>query len=238
MIKKLLKEIIDFALPPVCVCCDNTLLHNSLEQNTLEQNTTFVCSGCLSKLKKVDEMHNIWGDRVHKVNFSGKALSLFWFIEDTEIQHILHALKYSGMKSIGRMFGKIIGNEIQKRYPGSYNYAVPVPLHKSKLRERTFNQSYYICRGISESLSIHPLEKCLKRSRYTKTQTKLSINEREENVRNAFKLNDKYKETVKGKNIILIDDVITTGSTILECARVLKISGCGEITICSIALAE
>jgi ComF family protein len=232
MIKKLLKEIIDFVLPPVCVCCDNTLEHS------LEQNTNFVCNRCLSKLKKVDEKHNIWGDRVHKTSFNGKALSLYWFIEDTEIQHILHALKYGGMKSIGRVFGKIIGNEIQRRYPNRYDYAVPVPLHKSKFRERTYNQSDYICRGISESLNIQTLEKCLKRSRYTKTQTKLSINEREENVRNAFEVNDKYKETIKGKNIILVDDVITTGSTILECSRVFKISGSGEVTICSIALAE
>lgn len=228
MFKNILNSFLGFILPPVCVCCDNPL----------EPNKRYVCGECLSRLKKVDEAHNIWGDRVHKVNFSGNALSLYWFIEGTEIQHILHALKYSRMKSIGNVFGKIIGEEITRRFPDSYDYAVPVPLHKAKLRERTYNQSTYICRGISESLNVQPLEKCLKRVRYTKTQTKLSINEREENVRGAFELNDKHKETVKGKNIILVDDVITTGSTILECARVLKENGCGNITICSIALAE
>ena len=228
MFKNIFNSIFDFVLPPVCVCCDSPL----------EPNKRFVCGNCLYKLRKVDENHNIWGDRVHKVNYEGNALSLYWFIEGTEIQHILHALKYSRMKSIGNVFGKIIGEEITRRFPCGYDYAVPVPLHKSKLRERTYNQSDYICRGIGESLNIKPLEKCLKRTRYTKTQTKLSINEREENVRNAFVLNPKFSDSIKGKNIILVDDVITTGSTILECARVLKNGGCGEVTVCSIALAE
>lgn len=220
--------IINFVLPNICICCNQPL----------EKNSDFVCTNCLLKLKKVDESHNIWGDRVHKVNFEGNAFSLYWFVEGTEIQHLLHALKYSRMKSIGTLFGKILGEEIRKRYPGSYDFAVPVPLHRSRHRERTYNQSSYICRGIGEALSIQPLDKCLNRTRFTRTQTKLSINEREENVRNAFELNQKFSGLIKGKNIILVDDVITTGSTILECARVLKLRGCSEITICSIALAE
>jgi ComF family protein len=221
-------SILNFVLPPLCVCCERVL----------QPGIEFVCSECLSKLKTVDRNHNIFQDRVHKVNFVGNAFSLYWFVEGTEIQHILHALKYSRMKSIGRLFGRKIGEEIQKRFPGKYEYPVPVPLHRSKQRERTYNQSDYICRGIGESLNIKPLEKCLKRTRYTKTQTKLSITEREENVKNAFKLNGKYEELIRGKNLILVDDVITTGSTILECARVLKAGGAGEVTVCSIALAE
>jgi ComF family protein len=228
MLKDFSRGILNFVLPPVCVCCGNIL----------EKNFNFVCGRCLAKLKKVDENYNIWGDRVHKVSFEGNAFSLFWFVEGTEIQYILHALKYSKMKSIGALFGKMLGEEIRKRYRGSYDFAVPVPLHKSRLRERTYNQSSYICRGISKALNIQPLEKCLKRTRYTRTQTKLSIDEREENVKNAFELNQKFSGLIKGKNIILVDDVITTGSTIIECACVLKNGGCGEITICSVALAE
>jgi ComF family protein len=220
--------IINFVLPPVCVCCNSPLPADS----------RFVCPDCISKLKAVDKKYNIFQDRVHKVKFGGNSLSLYWFEEGTDIQHILHAFKYTRMKSIGIIFGRKIGEEILSRYPEKYGYAVPVPLHKSKQRERTYNQSDYICRGIGEALSIKPLEKCLTRIRYTKTQTKLSIAEREENVRNAFAVNPKYADLIKGKNIILADDVITTGSTILECARVLKENGCNEVTVCSIALAE
>ena len=228
MIKKLLNGILDFILPPICVCCEKAL----------ELETRFVCGECMLKLKKVDYNYDIFKDRVHKVSFEGNTLSLYWFVEGTEIQHILHALKYSKMKSIGKLFGKIIGNELQQRFPDRYDYAVPVPLHRSKQRDRTYNQSDYICLGIREALNTVPLMKCLNRTRYTKTQTKLSIDQRHENVRNAFALNPKYIGTIAGKNIILVDDVITTGSTILECARVLKENGCGEVTVCSIALAE
>jgi len=228
MIKTFLKGILDFVLPPICVCCEKPL----------EQDSRFVCSECMSKLKKVDDTYDIFKDRVQKVNFEGDALSLYWFEEGTEIQHILHALKYSKMKSIGKLFGRIIGNEVQKRFTVKYDYAVPVPLHRSKQRDRTYNQSDYICLGIKEALNIEPLVKGLQRTRYTKTQTKLSIDQRHENVRNAFAINPKYRIAVTGKNIILVDDVITTGSTILECARVLKEGGCGEVTVCSIALAE
>jgi ComF family protein len=228
MIKKVFDGIVNFILPPVCVCCESVIDGAGL----------FVCPECLDKLKQIDTSYDIFKDRVHKVSFDGNALSLYWFIEGTEIQHILHALKYSKMKSIGKLFGKIIGNELQKRIPVKYDYAVPVPLHLSKLRERTYNQSDYICLGIEEALNIKSLAKCLKRTRFTKTQTKLSIDERHENVRNAFALNPKYRNTIAGKNIVLADDVITTGSTILECAKVLKENGCGEVTVCSIALAE
>ena len=227
-VKNLFNGIINFILPPVCICCDSPL----------PADVRFVCPGCVSRLKPVDKNYKIFQDRVHKVKFEGNALSLYWFEEGTEIQHILHALKYTRMKSIGKVFGKKIGEEINSRFPLNYDYAVPVPLHKSKLRERTYNQSDYICRGIAEALNIKPLEKCLSRTRYTKTQTKLSITEREENVRNAFSVNPMFSEIIKGKNLILVDDVITTGSTILECARVLKENGCGEVTVCSIALAE
>jgi len=225
---KFFNGIVNFVLPPVCVCCDSSLPADS----------RFVCPDCISKLKAVDKSYNIFQDRVHKVKFDSNALSLYWFEEGTEIQHILHALKYTRMKSIGTVFGRKIGEEILTRYPGKYDFVVPVPLHKSKQRERTYNQSDYICHGIAESLNIKPLEKCLSRTRYTKTQTKLSISGREENVRNAFSVNPKYRDIINSKNIILADDVITTGSTILECARILKENGCGEVTVCSIALAE
>jgi predicted amidophosphoribosyltransferase len=98
--------IIDFVLPPVCVCCDSPLPADS----------RFVCPDCLSRLKQVDKNYNIFQDRVHKVNFDGNAFSLYWFVEGTEIQYILHALKYSRMKSIGKVFGEKIGEEILSRF--------------------------------------------------------------------------------------------------------------------------
>jgi len=112
-----------------------------------------------------------------------------------------------------------------------------VPLHRAKERERTYNQSLFICKGIGETLNIAAPDNFMKRNRFTETQTRLDKPGRKENVRGAFEINPKIKQNITGKNIILADDVITTGATILECARVLKENGCGKILICSAAYA-
>lgn len=163
-------------------------------------------------------------------------ISLYKFISDTEIQTIIHSFKYGQMKSIGKIFGRQIG-EIIKKKEISPDFVIPVPLHKAKYRERTYNQSEYICYGINEVTGIPVIEKCLKRIRYTKSQTKLKFSERQKNVEGAFRLNEKYADIINGKNIILVDDLITTGSTIMECARILKSAGCGKMLVCSIAMA-
>jgi ComF family protein len=164
------------------------------------------------------------------------SLSLYEFAEGTAIQTLLHALKYTKFKSIGRMFGEEIGRKISNGEI-KYDYTVPVPLHRAKERERTYNQSDYICKGISEALGTKNLPRCMRRTRFTETQTQLHKSERRKNVHGAFELNQKFKETIAGKNIIVADDVITTGSTILECARVLKQNGCGKVLVASIAYA-
>jgi predicted amidophosphoribosyltransferase len=82
------------------------------------------------------------------------------------------------------------------------------------------------------------MDNCIKRVKYTETQTKLNREQRQQNVRGAFEINPKCGDEIPGKNIILVDDVITTGATIIECARILKEEGAGNIMVSSIALAE
>ena len=97
---------------------------------------------------------------------------------------------------------------------------VPVPLHKARLRERGFNQSLLLARALASRLKLDLDYRALKRRRATRPQTELSGNEREENVKGAFTIVD--PKGIKGKEILLIDDVYTTGATVSECARVLK----------------
>jgi len=100
---------------------------------------------------------------------------------------------------------------------------LPVPLHKVRLRERGFNQSARICKGLSETLAMPVLRDGLFRKRYTKTQTGKSGEERRENVENAFGIEN--AEIITGKSFLIVDDVATTGSTINSCAGVLKEAG-------------
>ena len=109
---------------------------------------------------------------------------------------------------------------------------VPVPLHHLKKAERGYNQSYYIARGISKSTNIKIEENILKRIRFTQSQTKMNLEERRLNIENAFKVRKILR------NILIVDDVITTGATVNECGKVLKKAGANEVYAASVAIAD
>ncbi|MDZ7377321.1 MAG: ComF family protein, partial [candidate division KSB1 bacterium] len=110
---------------------------------------------------------------------------------------------------------------------------IPVPLHKTRARERGYNQSALLCRAIARQTGLPYDEHILKRVRYTRSQTKLSASERLKNVNQAFRIVN--KEPIQNKNVILIDDVITTGATMNECARELITNGARTVALCAIA---
>lgn len=222
MLKKLFTEILDFVIPPLCVSCNNPLNKSDL----------YLCSECSPKLVLFESVHP-WKKEYISMGYMDSSFSLYRFVKDTPIQHLLHAFKYEKMKSIGLMLGKEIAKNITTDM--KFDYTIPVPLHTVKFRERTYNQSEYLCRGIDETANTEMIPKLLLRNRFTKSQTNLNRTERHDNVKGAFEINNKYKDLIYNKNIVLADDVITTGATILECARVLKKNGANYIMICSAA---
>lgn len=227
MFQSVLDEIINFILPNACVCCDATI----------DTGARFICWDCFGKLEKFEDTHP-WKVEYIEKGIIDNSISAFWFREGTEIQKLMHAMKYRKMKSIGKLFGSETGKRIISVNGMKFDYVIPVPLHSAKARERTYNQSDYIARGIAETIGAGVLRNALKRTRFTKSQTRLDKSQRKENVSGAFEINPKQKDKITGKNIILADDVITTGATILECAKVLRESGAGKIWICSAAYAE
>lgn len=170
--------------------------------------------------------------------YISKAFSYFHFKEESIIQVLIHELKYQNKKSIGVFLGELVGKHI-KNDPDFIlaDALVPVPLHKIRLRERGYNQSEMISKGISRITGIKVIGDLLIRVRNTETQTKLNFEQRIENVKEAFKLREKYKDFVVGKRFIIVDDVITTGSTINECAKTLIDSGASKVLVLSVAVA-
>lgn len=108
-----------------------------------------------------------------------------------------------------------------------FDLIIPVPLHRRKILERGFNQSEILAKSVSQKYGWQLIVDVFQRQRFTRSQVKLDINERKDNIKDAFKIND--KEKVKGRKILLIDDVITTGSTLNECAKVLKAAGADKV---------
>jgi competence protein ComFC len=154
---------------------------------------------------------------------------------DDYYRELIHRFKYGKKIPLGRRLGQRLGEAINGNSAFlESDFLIPVPLHKSRYRERGFNQSEVVAEEISKVTEVSVLKNVLKRKKNTKDQTNLSPQQREENVRGAFVVTQ--PEMISGKSIILVDDVITTGATLSECARMLKQAGAGRILGMTIAV--
>ena len=140
------------------------------------------------------------------------------------LKNILHALKYKNQKNYGVLLGKLMYPE-QKL--SNYDLIIPVPLHKTKLKHRGFNQVSIMLKSWDNTTINNNI---ILRTKDTKTQALSSLDNREENVKNAFIL----KSNVIGLRILIVDDVITTSSTINEIARILKAAGAIKVDVCAL----
>ena len=114
-----------------------------------------------------------------------------------------------------------------------YSLIIPVPLHIKRLRQRGFNQALILARAIGKKWQIPVNFSLLKRHKFTETQTGMNKTERKQNIKGAFEVRD--KENIAGKNIIIVDDVYTTGATVNECAKTLLKAGAQKVTVLTLA---
>jgi ComF family protein len=156
------------------------------------------------------------------------ASAAYYFKKGNRVQKLMHQLKYKGKEELGVELGILMGNELHNSeiYKG-IDYVIPVPLHPSKKRLRGYNQCDSIAQGLAEALNIEVDAEGIKRSRFNTTQTRKSHYERHKNVEGLFEVSrpEKYSQ----KTVLLVDDVITTGSTLASMARKLN-----EVTDCKV----
>lgn len=163
------------------------------------------------------------------------ATALLFFRKGGKAQKLIHSIKYRGDRDLALLAGKMLGNRLlNSRYFKSPKCLFPVPLHTSRLRQRGYNQSTLICKGIAEILGVEVREFVLIRSESTKTQTKRNRMNRFENMVQVFSV----KESLFGLHVLLVDDVITTGATIEACASKLLDAGAASVSIATLAYAE
>jgi ComF family protein len=229
---RLLYPFLDVFFTPVCSHC----------HARLRWSERFLCSRCWSSIPALgtaDPLVSAARERLCTDGLIKDVVSLYRFEKDRELQSVLHELKYGGMTRVGLLLGKILGRKILDVVgTARVDLSIPVPLHRARFRERGFNQSELICRGICGSTGVDVASKVLRRVRHTMSQTMLHVDERGANVRGAFAPGRRGLVSLKGKRILLVDDVITTGATIRECAEVLRSCGADTIIACSVALAS
>jgi ComF family protein len=151
----------------------------------------------------------------------------------TPLKELIHSLKYSRERAAALPLAEILLEALNNSPAAEFaEVVVPVPLHRSRLRKRTFNQSALIGKLLAGKLQL-PFSQALARARPTQSQTELSHNARRKNVKDAFAI--RRPGAVKGRQILLVDDVITSGATASECAKVLKAADASRVYAAAIA---
>jgi ComF family protein len=199
-----------------------------------------ICIHCKYTLPRT--MSHMEMDNSLAKRFWGKIpLKYAWaylkFTKQGKVQRVLHKLKYGGYQEVGEKLGRWYAAELKEGgFDKEFDLIIPVPLHISKLKKRGYNQSDTFAKGLSEEMKIEWNQKVLIKNTASDTQTKKKRLERWENVEKVFSVMD--KDMITGKRILLVDDVVTTGSTLEACAQVLIDNGCKEISIAAIASAQ
>ncbi len=199
--------------PRVCHGCGGDLISGE----------NYICIQCRQTLKPSNYTANrenrLYNNMIARIPIVD-AMAQFYFTKGGIIQNLLHELKYKGKTDLGIHLGELMGHELFQidRY-NQIDLVFPVPLHEDKKRKRGFNQSELLARGICNVTNMKLESEVLSRNQFTETQTNKTRVERWENVRDAFSVRETNE--LKGKHVLLIDDVVTTGATLEACVRKL-----------------
>jgi len=214
-IKKYVKSLFNLALPAFCYGCNEPLNETEI----------IVCFECYSKMPKINTKHiEQFQKRIEKKYYDNINII---FEYNKLFKDLMQLYKYQEFVKLAYIFGKSVSIEINK----IYDVITYVPLHEDKERERGFNQSQIIAEIVAKEIKANLGNNLLQRRIDTKTQTKLTRNERIKNIEDAFYV----KEDIKNKSVLIIDDVVTTGATLNECSKVLRSAGCRLVDIVAMA---
>ena len=231
---KIKELIIDFGAvvyPDYCPSC----------VSYLEKNEDFICTTCKVKLPKTGSHLPNADNKGIIQKFEGRiklahVLSYLYFKKGSNVQTLLHKLKYASQPLIGEKLGLWYGTELAEQgFNDVFDIIVPVPLHPFRQKKRGYNQSEEFGKGLSQGLNIPQITHAFVRTQYTDTQTKKQRMERADNVENIFQIKD--TDALKNKRILLVDDVATTGATLFESVLALEKAQPQSISIATLAVA-
>lgn len=151
-----------------------------------------------------------------------------------EVKQLIHRFKYGGISYLSRTLGWWMARAFEQRCGWEVDVIIPVPLHPRRQRERGFNQSALLAREVGKYIGVPVNEKVLVRKKYTTAQAGLNKFQRMQNLHGAFEVRE--PEAVRGKSVLLVDDVFTTGSTVDECSKELQQAGAKRVYVLTLAV--
>ena len=207
-IKEIKDSFLHVLFPHVCSGCGNDILGKE----------SVLCLRCMDAMPETNfELHpnnpvekKFWG-RLHLQH----ATAQYYFTSESLMQRLMHQFKYKGNKELGFQLGKIMGESLKKSTRFDIDALIPLPLFPVKEKKRGYNQATVICEGIAESMQVPIFKDVIIRPQHTDTQTKKGRIERWLNMEGKFVLTK--PEAIINKNVLLIDDVVTTGATLEAC---------------------
>ncbi|MGB8359747.1 MAG: ComF family protein [Bacteroidales bacterium] len=229
-IKDIGDDFLSLFFPRLCIACSVHLVRGE----------KVLCTECLLSMARTD--FHLRRDNALEQAFWGRCLveraaAFSVYNRGSRIRKLIHALKYSGRKDIGKMLGELYGNILSESgFMLDIDIIVPVPLHPARQRKRGYNQSEYIAYGLAEATKVTVKNNIIRRIEQTGTQTKRGRYERWENVKGLFFVPE--PQEVSGKHILVVDDVITTGSTMEACVNALHEAGEVKVSIVALAAAQ
>jgi len=220
-------DFINLLYPRICHICEAELLKNE----------ELLCTSCLHDLP-ITSYHLDNENPVKKVFYGrvkiNKATALLHFRKKAGVQHLIHDLKYRGHREIGTYLGKWLGTELENTDWSNIEVIIPVPLHKSRLRQRGYNQVEDFGREIAKFLNAEYMDDVLLKISTTQTQTLKNRLSRWGKIEETLQI--KNSEKIMGKHILLVDDLVTTGATLEACAHKLLETPDIKISIATMAI--
>ncbi len=229
-IKDIADDFLSLFLPRLCLACRARLV-------TGEE---VLCTECLVSMARTD--FHLRRDNSLEQAFWGRcmverAAAFSVYNRGSRIRHLIQALKYDGRKDIGKIMGELYGSIlVRSGFMDTIDLIVPVPLDLMRQKKRGYNQSECIAAGIASASCLHVRNDILYRTGRSGSQTKRGRYERWENVEGLFAV--RSYDVISGKHLLLVDDVITTGSTIEACVNALAATGDVRVSVVALAAAQ
>jgi ComF family protein len=227
-IQNLFADFIELVFPSACLGCSQILTTGE----------AVLCTTCRFTLPETG--HHRAGQQDLSNKFAGKipvtaAYSYLHFTKGGTVQRLIHRIKYNGRKEAGREVARWYGHQLaaENQTVTKADMLVGVPLHKSRMRQRGYNQADWVAQGMAEGLGILHRTDVLVRVKFSGSQTRRNRLERWQNVKTVFAV--AKPDDVKDKHIIIVDDVMTTGATVEACAIELLKAGCREVSVLTLA---
>lgn len=226
VLKNIILDVTEFVFPRHCFVCNEKISAADFD---------ILCRKCMFSIPIAPERDVLTNQLIK--NIGREELSITNAIsllsrEDERYMQLIYNLKYQGFRKIGYQLGRKLGDLIAKESLPKYDLILPVPIHRAKFRERGYNQSDTIAKGVGEALGVDYDLNFAMRSKYTISQTLMSSEQRKHNVRNVFAI--QKGKSAEGKTMLLVDDVLTTGSTLNSLADMLMHAGANQIDVATL----